>query len=280
MALDPLITPAELAEALGAPDLRVVDASWFLDGRDAQAAFRTAHIPTAVFFDIEAVSDRSSPLPHMLPPPETFAQAAGQLGIASTDRIVVYDQAGLFSAARVWWSFRAMGAPDVQVLDGGLPRWRADGHPVAAGTPQPRPAVFKPRFHPALVRDFNAVAAALRAGSEQVADARSAHRFRGEAPEPRPGVRSGHMPGSKSLPYDAVLNPDGTLKPAETMRRVFAEAGLDIDRPTTVSCGSGVTAPILALALARLGRWDTAVYDGSWADWGSRPDAEIVTGPG
>lgn len=279
MTSDPLVTTAELAEALGAPDLRVVDASWFLDGRDAHAAYRSAHIPTAVFFDIEAISDRSSPLPHMLPSPEAFAEAAGRLGIASTDRIVVYDQAGLFSAARVWWSFRAMGAPDVQVLDGGLPKWRADGRPVAAGETQPRPALFAPRFHPALVRDFDATAAALRTGSEQVADARSAARFRGEAAEPRPGVRAGHMPGSKSLPYDAVLNADGTLRPAAALRPIFAEAGLDLDRPTTVSCGSGVTAPILALALARLGQWDAAVYDGSWADWGSRPEAEIVTGP-
>jgi thiosulfate/3-mercaptopyruvate sulfurtransferase len=279
MTPDPMVSTAELAEALGATDLRVVDASWFLDGRDAHAAFRSAHIPTAVFFDIEAISDRTSPLPHMLPSPDAFAEAAGRLGIASTDRIVVYDQTGLFSAARVWWSFRAMGAPDVQVLDGGLPKWRADGHPVVAGAPEPRPAVFAPRYHPALVRDFDAVAAALRAGSEQVADARSAARFRGEAPEPRPGVRSGRMPGSKSLPYDAVLNPDGTMKQPEVLRPIFAEAGLEIDRPATVSCGSGVTAPILALALARLNRWDTAVYDGSWADWGSRPDAEIVTGP-
>ena len=279
MTPDPLITTAELAEALGAPDLRLVDASWFLDGRDAHAAYRAAHIPTAVFFDIEAVSDRSSPLPHMLPSPEAFAEAAGRLGIASTDRIVVYDQAGLFSAARVWWTFRIMGAPDVQVLDGGLPRWRADGHPVGSGEPRPRPAEFTPRFHPALVRDFKAVAAALHAGSEQVADARSAARFRGEAPEPRPGVRSGHMPGSRNLPYDAVLNPDGTMKPAEALRPIFAEAGLDIDRPVSASCGSGVTAPILALALARLGRWETAVYDGSWTDWGSRPEAEVVTGP-
>lgn len=280
MTANPLISTAELAEALGAPHLRVVDGSWFLNGGDARAVFRAAHIPSAVFFDIEAISDGSNPLPHMLPSPEAFAEAVGELGIASTDRIVVYDQSGLFSAARVWWSFRVMGAPDVQVLDGGLPKWRAEGRPVTDEATQPRPAVFKPRFHSGLVRDFDGVAAALRAGAEQIADARSGARFRGEAPEPRPRVRAGHMPGSRSLPYDAVLDPGGMMKSPEALREVIAEAGLQLDRPTTVSCGSGVTAPILALALARLGRWDVAVYDGSWTDWGGRPDADVVTGPG
>lgn len=276
---DPLISTADLSALLGAPGLRLVDASWFLDGRDARAAYLDAHLPGAAFFDIEAVSDRKSPLPHMLPSPEAFAEAVGALGIGDGDRVVVYDQAGLFSAARVWWTFRIMGADQVQVLDGGLPKWRAEGRALKAGEPSPAPARFTPQFRPELVRDFNGVDVGLRADFEQVADARSAARFRGEAPEPRPGLRSGHMPGARSLPFDAVLNPDGTMKGAAALREAFAGAGLDVARPTTVSCGSGVTAAILALALARLGRWDTAVYDGSWADWGGRPEAEVVTGP-
>jgi thiosulfate/3-mercaptopyruvate sulfurtransferase len=276
---DPLITTDELAALLGAADLRIVDASWFLDGRDPQGPFREAHLPGAVFFDIEAISDRSSPLPHMLPSPEAFAEAVGALGISERDRIVVYDQAGLFSAARVWWNFRVMGAERVQVLDGGLPKWRAEGLPLETGEPSPAPAAFAPKLRPELVRDFKAVEAALEAGSEQVADARGAPRFRGEAPEPRPGLRSGHMPGAKNLPYGEVLNSDGTMKPPAALAHAFMGAGLDPARPTAVSCGSGVTAPILALALARLGHWDTAVYDGSWADWGGRPEAQVVTGP-
>jgi thiosulfate/3-mercaptopyruvate sulfurtransferase len=203
----------------------------------------------------------------------------GALGIADADRVVVYDQSGLFSAARVWWTFRVMGLEQVQVLDGGLPKWRAEGRPLAAGEPRPAPARFTPHFNPKLVRDFNAVTAILQTRSEQIADARSEPRFRGDAAEPRPGLRSGHMPGARSLPFGAVLNPDGTMKDAAALREVFAAAGLDAARPTTVSCGSGVTAPILALALARLGRWDTAVYDGSWAEWGGRPEAEVVAGP-
>jgi thiosulfate/3-mercaptopyruvate sulfurtransferase len=275
---DPLISTEDLAAQLGAQDLRLVDASWFLDGRDARAAWRQARLPGAVFFDIEAVSDRSSPLPHMLPAPEAFAEVVGALGITQTDRVVVYDQAGLFSAARVWWTFRVMGADRVQVLDGGLPKWRAEGRPLETGEPQPAPARFTPHFRRELVRDFNDVATIVQTNSEQIADARSGPRFRAEAPEPRPGLRAGHMPGARSLPFDAVLKPDGVMKDAAALREVFAAAGLDAARATTVSCGSGVTAPILALALARLGRWDTAVYDGSWAEWGGRPEAQVVTG--
>jgi thiosulfate/3-mercaptopyruvate sulfurtransferase len=275
----PLVSAEELAALLDAPDLRVLDASWFMDGRDAHAAFRATHVPGARFFDLETVSDHSSPLPHMLPNPAEFAEAAGRLGVSQTDQIVVYDQAGLFSAARVWWTFRVMGAHRVQVLDGGLPRWRALGLPLEAGEPTPPAATFRPAFDAGLVRDFEAVAAALQAGSAQVADARSAARFRGEAPEPRPGLRSGHMPGARSLPYDAVLNPDGTMKPPDQLAEIFAQAGLSLEEPTILSCGSGVTAAILALALARLGRWDSAVYDGSWADWGSRPDSDVTGGP-
>lgn len=273
------MSTADLADALGRSDLRVLDGSWFLDGRDAQGPFRDAHIPGAGFFDIEAISDQSSPLPHMLPSPEAFAEAVGGLGVRESDHVVVYDQSGLFSAARVWWSLRAMGMDRVQVLDGGLPKWIAEGRPTASGPAVLPPTVFKARYRPALVRDFNAVCEIVHSGAEQVADARSNARFKGEAPEPRAGVRSGHMPGAFSLPFGELLNPDGTMKPAAALARVIVDAGLSVERPTTVSCGSGVTAPILALAFARLGNWNVAVYDGSWTDWGSRADAEIVTGP-
>ncbi len=275
---DPLISTEDLAGLLKEPDLKVVDASWFLDGRDARAAWREAHIPGAIFFDIDAVSDTTSPLPHMLPSPEAFARAVSDLGISETDHVVVYDQQGLFSAARVWWTFRVMGALKVQVLDGGLPKWKAEQRPLESGSSAVGPALFQARYRPALVRDFEQVGRELSVG-DQVLDARPAARFRGEAPEPRQGLKSGHMPGARSLPFAEVLNPDGTMKSAADLAAVFAEAGIDPARPVTTTCGSGVTAAILALALARLGQETAAVYDGAWAEWGSRSDAEVVTGP-
>jgi thiosulfate/3-mercaptopyruvate sulfurtransferase len=277
---DPLITTDALASLLGAPDLRPVDASWFLDGRDARAAFEAAHVPGAVFFDIDANSDRTSPLPHMLPTPEAFAAAAGALGITESDRIVVYDQQGLFSAARVWWTFRVMGDERVQVLDGGLPKWLAEGRSVESGPARPAEARFRAAFQPALVRDFASVLRNVDDRGFQLLDARPAARFRGEAPEPRAGLRSGHVPGSLSTPFGALLNPDGTMKDAEGLRQAFAVAGVDLARPITTSCGSGVTAAIVALGLARLGRWDVPVYDGAWAEWGSRENAPVATSAG
>jgi thiosulfate/3-mercaptopyruvate sulfurtransferase len=275
---DPLISTTELATSLKDGDVRVVDGSWFMDGRDARGAWREAHIPGAVFFDLEGVADRSSGLPHMLPRPELFAREVGDLGIAENDHIVVYDQAGLFSAARVWWTFRAMGALKVQVLDGGLPKWRAEGRPVESGPPARLPALFQARLRAPLVRDFEEVRQELAAG-QQVVDARPAARFRGEAPEPREGLRPGHMPGARSLPFGELLNSDGTMKAAEQLKTAFADAGIDPERPVTTTCGSGVTASILVLALARLGHETAAVYDGSWAEWGSRSDADVVNGP-
>ncbi len=275
---DPLISTEELAGLLKEPDLRLVDASWFMDGRDARAAWRETHIPGAVFFDIDAISDTTSILPHMLPTPEAFARAVSDLGVADTDHVVVYDQQGLFSAARVWWTFRVMGALKVQVLDGGLPKWVAERRPVESGSSPVSGAVFQARYRPSLVRDYEQIGRELGA-SDQVLDARPGARFRGEAPEPRQGLKSGHMPGARSLPFGEVLNPDGTMKSTAGLSAAFAAAGIDTSRPVTATCGSGVTAAILALALARLGQETGAVYDGAWAEWGSRSDAEIATGP-
>jgi thiosulfate/3-mercaptopyruvate sulfurtransferase len=273
-----LITTDELHARLGAADLRIVDGSWHLDGRDAAADFARARIPGAVRFDLDAVSDGSSGLPHMLPSPEAFAAAAGGMGIAEGDDIVVYDTAGLFSAARVWWMFRVMGARSVRVLDGGLPKWTAEGRPVETGEAAlPSPAVFTPTQHIEGVAGLEEVRAAL-AGSAQVLDARGAPRFRGEAAEPRPGVRAGHMPGALNLPYARLIAADGTLLRGEALRERFSDAGVDLDRPVVTSCGSGVTAAILTLGLAELGV-ESVLYDGSWAEWGGRDDTDVVTGP-
>lgn len=271
-----LISVEDLADRLGQPDLRVIDASWHLDGRDARADFEQAHIPGAVFFDLDAVSEPDSPLPHMMPAPADFAEAVGALGVAADDLIVVYDTASLFSAARVWWMFRTMGARDVRVLDGGLPLWRSEGFAVERGAADPRPAVFDAVATPAAVAGLDDVRDALDGGA-QVIDARGAARFAGQAAEPRPGVRSGHMPGAVNLPFGRLLDPDGRMKRGDALARAFVDAGVDLDQPAITTCGSGVTAAILTLGLAELGR-ASRLYDGSWSEWGGRADTPVQTG--
>jgi len=275
---EPLISTSELAVRLGDPSLKILDASWHLDGRDGRPDFEAARLPGAVFFDLEASSDQGSDLPHMLPPPADFARRMGRLGIAAEDSIVVYDTVGIRSSARAWWMFRAMGASDVRVLDGGLPKWRSEGRAIKAGpaTP-PAAATFTPCFRSELVADIAAVRSAIQAGY-QVLDARAADRFAGRAAEPRAGLRSGHMPGALNLPFPGILNPDGTMKPGEALETAFRAAGVDLDHPVITTCGSGVTAAILSLGLAVLDR-PSRLYDGSWAEWGGRADTEVVSAP-
>ena len=259
--------------------VRVVDASWYMpaDKRDAKAEFEAAHIPGAAFYDIDTLSDRNTSLPHMLPPPDQFARDAGALGIGDDDMVVVYDGAGIFSAPRVWWALKAMGHDKVAVLDGGLPAWKDAGGAIQSGPAAPRPATFHARPNTAILRDFGAVKAAL--GNTQVLDARSAPRFEGSEPEPRAGLKSGHMPGAANIPYRAVLTGNGKLKDDGALQKLFAEKGLDLRAPIITSCGSGVTAAILMLALEKVGSRQVAIYDGSWTEWGGRDDAPIATGP-
>jgi thiosulfate/3-mercaptopyruvate sulfurtransferase len=279
--VDPLVSTAWLAERLGSADVQVVDASWFMPGEACTGAdaYAAGHIPGAVFFDIDAVADQSTDLPHMLPAADTFAEAAGALGLRRDLTLVVYDAQGIFSAPRVWWTLRTMGFPEVFVLDGGLPKWRAEGRPLETALPHPVATTIEPAFDPSLVRDLDAIRDALAAHDAQVIDARPGPRFRGEVPEPRAGLRGGHMPGAFNVPWGGLIEADGTMKPAAALRAAFEEAGADLDGPLVTTCGSGVSAALLALALARLGREDVAVYDGSWAEWGGRKDTAVVTGP-
>jgi thiosulfate/3-mercaptopyruvate sulfurtransferase len=277
--MDPLVTTNWLAKHLGEADLRVVDGTWHMPqlGRDARAEFEAAHVPGAVFFDIDAIADRATTLPHMLPTVDEFAAAVGGLGIAGDDRVVVYDVRGVVSAARVWWTFRAFGHDAVAVLDGGLKKWRAEGRAVVGGPATPPRRTFRARLRPELVRDLSAMRANLDSHASQVLDARSTGRFAGTEPEPRAGLRGGHIPGSLNLPYETLYRADGTLRPPDELRGAAVAAGIDLGRPIVTTCGSGVTASVLALALYLAGRPDVAVYDGSWSEWGARADVPVET---
>ncbi|MFX0546910.1 3-mercaptopyruvate sulfurtransferase [Roseovarius sp. S1116L3] len=275
-----LVSTDWLAAHMKDPDLRILDATTFLPGtgRDAKAEYDAAHIPGARFFDIEEISDHRSELPHMAPTAEKFMSRLRDMGVGDGHQVVVYDTHGLFSAARVWWLFRLMGKSDVAVLDGGFPKWQAEGRPVEDMPPIVRDRHMTVRRQNHMVKDVTQVSAASKLGDHTILDARAAPRFRGEAPEPRPGLRAGHIPGSRNVPYTDLLNEDSTMKSPHELRAVLDAAGADLGKPVITTCGSGITAAVINLALVRIGHEGGALYDGSWAEWGAFPTVPVATG--
>ncbi len=275
-----LVSTAWLAAHIKDSDLRIFDASWYLPAmkRDAKADYAAGHIPGARFFDIDEISDLRSELPHTVPPVEKFMSRMRALGVGDGHQVVVYDGHGLFSAARVWWLFRLMGQTNIAVLDGGLPKWVADGNKLTAAAPSIRDRHMTVQRQNQLVRDVTEVARAAKLGDHEIIDARAADRFTGDAEEPREGMRKGHIPGSKNLPFTKLLNADGTMKDPDGIRAVFHTAGIDLTKPAITTCGSGVTAAVLSLALERIGKTDHSLYDGSWSEWGMYADLPIATG--
>lgn len=279
--MGPLVTTEWLADELGKPDLIVFDATKYLpnEPKDGKAEFLAAHIPGARYFDIDEVADPDTDLPHMVPTPGRFAKLMAAMGVSNASRLVFYDQKGLASAARGWWLMRLFGHDSAAVLDGGLPKWRTDGRPVQSGAaPAPRPAEFRPDFRAGKLRAIGDLLQNVETRAEFVLDARATGRFTGATPEPRAGMRAGHIPGSASLPYTDLLNADGTFRPTEALRARFADAGMNVSKAPVTSCGSGVTACILTLGLVLAGLPEGAVYDGSWTEWGGRADTPVETG--
>jgi thiosulfate/3-mercaptopyruvate sulfurtransferase len=274
-----VVTSDWVEKNLGAPAFRIVDASWYLPAQNRIGAeeYAAGHIPGAVFFDQDAIADHSTGLPHTVPSPAQFADAVGKMGISADDEIVVYDGPGFFSAPRVWWLFRLMGAEKVYVLDGGMDGWKAEGRPLETDLPEPAPAVFTVKYQGRMITSLASMRGIVDAGLRQIADARSPGRFAAVDPEPRAGLRGGHMPGARNLPA-GVFAEGGRFKNLDALRAEFDKAGIDLARPVTTSCGSGVTAAVISLALASVGHADHTLYDGSWSEWGSLSDTPIVTG--
>lgn len=274
------VTTDWLGAHLGEPDLGLIDCSWHLPptGRKGDAEFLASHIPGSVFFDIDVIADNSSGLPHMLPDAKLFAKAMTELGLGDGMRFVVYDSLGLFAVARVWWMLRAFGVKEVAILDGGLPKWMKEGRPIEAGPVKPKPRVFTPKLDANVVASLDEVRQVLADQSVQVLDARPADRFEGRAPEPRPGLKSGHMPGALNLPFVEIVE-HGQLKPRDALKAALAAHGVDLAKPVITTCGSGVSAAILSLAVEEAGGKVVGLYDGSWAEWGGRDDCPVATGP-